>query len=404
MGTGKTLPTLRYIEEFMTPGKTVLVVSQKYVAGVSWVEEIKKWTELEYINIVGKNKAYREKHLQRRLGKIVLASFGTLKPLGENYRSWDLVVVDEASLVKDTKTLRHRCLKHMKFGQTILLTGTPTPNGWHEIWGLMVLLGKQKLLGDTKSDFLMNYFFPIKKGHIVFNYKPLNRSVAGRIKDKIKDFCLVADKPRIPSKYIDIPIELSKSSMKIYKQLENDLAMEIEDSFILASNKAVLINKLRQLTSGNIFDIESKSHFIHDEKLEVFKEFLEKADENILVWYAFTESREAIKYTCETMGVSYTTNDVEGWNRDLYRVFIGHPQSFGYGMNMQEGSRIILWYDLVFSSSQYEQANARIVRKGQKSDCLIYHLICRDTVDEKVKLCLDRKKTDQDFFLEQFKE
>lgn len=408
MGTGKTLPTLLHIQEFLSenPKATVLVVSQKYVAGVSWVEEIEKWTpDLDYINIVGKPKAYREHKLKDRAGKITLMSFGALKPVGQVYRSWDLVVVDEASLVKDTKTLRHRCLKHMNFKQTILLTGTPTPNGWHDIWGLVALLGRQEVLGGTKADFLLNYFYPIRKDFIIINYKPLNRSVAGRIKDLIKDFCLVANKPKIPVNYIDIPIKLSNATLDIYKELEKNLVLELNsEDFVLAVNGAVLVNKLRQLTSGNIFDLRGNAHFIHDEKLEVFKQFLEGANENVLVWYQFTESREAIKYACENLKLSYTTTDVEGWNYGQYKVFIGHPQSFGYGMNMQHGGRVILWYDLTYSSSLYSQANARLARTGQIKDCIVYHLICQNTVDEKIKMCLKRKIDDQAYFLSQFME
>lgn len=406
MGTGKTLPTILYIKEFLKANKTVLVVSQKFVSGVSWPEELEKWApELEYINIVGKAKKTREKLLKNRKGKITLMSFGALKPVGELYRNWDLLIVDEASGIKDTSTLRHRCLKYMNFEQIILLTGTPTPNGLHEIWGLMSIMGYSSVLGKSKTDFLLNYFYVIRSGNIPIGYKPLTKYVPKLIYNKVKNFCLVAKKPEIPTQYINLNVELDKKIIDLYRQLENELALEIGDNdFVLANNKAVLINKLRQLTSGNIFDMERKSHKVHEIKNDRFKEFIENADENVLIWYAFTAAREAIIRTCKSLGVSYTTSDINGWNKGKYKAFIAHPQSFGYGMNMQAGGRIILWYDLIFSSSQYEQANARLARKGQEKDVLIYHLICKDTVDEIVLKCLKRKKTEQDFFIDLWRE
>ena len=76
-------------------------------------------------------------------------------------------------------------------------------------------------------------------------------------------------------------------------------------------------------------------------------------------------------------------------------MLLAHPASIGYGLNLQEGGHIIVWYGLTWSLELYQQANARLHRQGQEKPVIIHHLIAEGTVDEDVMDALRRKDTSQ---------
>ena len=72
-------------------------------------------------------------------------------------------------------------------------------------------------------------------------------------------------------------------------------------------------------------------------------------------------------------------------------------------MNLQDGGHIIVWFGLTWSLEQYQQANARLHRQGQKHTVVIHHLITDGTMDSKVLDSLQGKKDVQDELLESLK-
>jgi SNF2 family DNA or RNA helicase len=76
----------------------------------------------------------------------------------------------------------------------------------------------------------------------------------------------------------------------------------------------------------------------------------------------------------------------------------------GYGLNLQEGGHVIVWYGLTWSLELYQQANARLYRQGQEKPVIVHHLITEGTVDEQVMKALQSKDTSQRALLEALKE
>jgi SNF2 family DNA or RNA helicase len=73
-------------------------------------------------------------------------------------------------------------------------------------------------------------------------------------------------------------------------------------------------------------------------------------------------------------------------------VFIGQIATAGMGITLTAASTMV-FYSLDFSSSNHEQAKARIHRVGQSRPCTYIYLTARGTVDEKVMRAL-RDKAD----------
>ena len=84
-------------------------------------------------------------------------------------------------------------------------------------------------------------------------------------------------------------------------------------------------------------------------------------------------------------------------------VLLAHPASAAYGLNLQAGGHIIVWFGLNWSLELYQQANARLYRQGQEENVIIHHLVTQGGYDENVMDALEKKETTQDSFLEALK-
>ena len=94
---------------------------------------------------------------------------------------------------------------------------------------------------------------------------------------------------------------------------------------------------------------------------------------------------------------------IDKWNKGEIRMLLAHPASCGYGLNLQHGGCLIVWYGLNWSLELYQQFNARLHRQGQKSIVRIIHLVVDNCIDEKVCRALIDKAENQDKLLEALK-
>lgn len=401
MGSGKTLIMLEYIKE--AKPKSILVVAPKYVCD-SWEAEIKKWCyDFKFGNLAGRTATQRAKLLDKDLRGYFITP-DSLPWLLKHRDTFTLIIVDEASNFKNTNTIRWKTLSKFKRAQMVLLTGTPTPNGLHEIYPLIKLISN---IWAGKSVFLSKYFKPITMGHIVVGYNPIDKYVKDLIYEEVKDLVLVHEGIKHDTLSMEIPIKMDTKTEKQYQDLNNDYLLEYDGGMVPADSRTRLLQLCRMLTSGIVYDmdenLERKTYKLNDLKLNTLLSFLENSQgENIIIWYEWKASRDSIQQVLDKQKISYTLNDVEGWNHGDYRVFLANPKSYGYGINMQQGGRVMVWYDLTFSSETYAQANARLARKGQTQQVLIYHMVVKNTIDEYVMYKLKRKILNQEEFLQKW--
>jgi SNF2 family DNA or RNA helicase len=80
-------------------------------------------------------------------------------------------------------------------------------------------------------------------------------------------------------------------------------------------------------------------------------------------------------------------------------MLLAHPASSAYGLNLQAGGHIIVWYGLTWSLELYQQANARLFRQGQDKPVIVHHLVAAGTMDEAVMAAIGRKASGQDALL-----
>ena len=54
-----------------------------------------------------------------------------------------------------------------------------------------------------------------------------------------------------------------------------------------------------------------------------------------------------------------------------------------------------MWFGLPWSLELYQQANARLHRQGQEQGVIVHHILCEDTMDERVIAALQSKDATQ---------
>lgn len=158
----------------------------------------------------------------------------------------------------------------------------------------------------------------------------------------------------------------------------------------------------QQMSHHNI-----STHSAHEdgdgEKLEVFKEIVEGSQgKPILVFYNFQHDKSRI-IKCLPKGLRIAELKGPGvisqWNERKIDVLLAHPASAAYGLNLQAGGNIIVWFGLNWSLELYQQANARLHRQGQTDNVIIHHLIVSGGMDEDVMAALQNKQVTQDSLL-----
>lgn len=412
MGLGKTVSTLTAIkklrDEYLDV-KKVLIIAPKRVAIDTWPAEINKWEhtkDLTYTMLTGGlNERVRGLKTQT---DIYITTRDLIKWLVDYVgRDWDfdMVVVDELSSFKGYSSKRFKALKKVrpKCNRLVGLTGTPKPNGYEDLWSQIYLIDRGERLGKNITTYRRTYFRAINYG--AFNKYSLMPGMDMFINHKIKDICISMDsKDYLDVKepmIIDHYVNLDKKELDVYKRLQSDYVLEFKQKEFEALNGASLVGKLKQLANGAIYDENKEYTLIHDKKIEALKEIAE-SEENILVFYEYKSDLDRLKKTFKD-AVVFRDGVIDKWNAGKIKMLLAHPASCGYGLNLQQGGHVIVWFGLSWSLELYLQANARLVRQGQTKPVIIYRILAKDTVDEKIVNVLSDKNYSQKALLNELK-
>lgn len=419
MGLGKTISTLYAIEQLMYDSfevQKVLIIAPKKVAESTWAQEARKWNQTKHLRVASILGSANDRiQAVESEADIYVMNRENVQWLyeylnGKKIFPFDMLVIDESSSFKNPQAKRFKAMRKMRplFKRIVILTGTPAPNTLMDLWAQMYLLDGGERLGKTITEYRTRYFRPDKtNGHIVYSYR-LQQDADETIYGKIQDICMslkAKDYLNLPDRIDNvITIELTDKERELYREMERTHILTLVDEEISALNAAAVANKLLQMANGAIYNEDGEAIVIHSQKIERLKELVEVNEgKPILVFYNFKHDLESIKDAFPKSVELKTDADVEEWNTGNIQMLLAHPASAGYGLNLQAGGHIIVWYGLTWSLEQYQQANARLHRQGQQEPVIVHHLVAKDTMDEQVMRALERKEVGQDALLEAIK-
>jgi SNF2 family DNA or RNA helicase len=326
---------------------------------------------------------------------------------------FDYLIIDESSRFKDPSTKRFKALKKVlrTFKRRIIATGTPTPQGYGDLWSQVAILDLGERLGKSLTAFRDKYMHVTDRNrHTGVVYKwGLNEGADRDINDSISDLCFSLKS----EDYLSLPkltklyhsISLDKDVKAKYNELKKNMVAEIGAEEITAPTAATLTNKLLQFTSGAIYNESGGAVPIHDTKLEFLESLLEESSAPTLLFYHFKHSLQRILDKFPE-AVVLSDSNIQEWRDGKIKLLVAHPQSGGIGLNLQCNSGELaqcVWYDLPYSSENYIQANARVYRQGQTKPVIIHHLMAENTIDEQVVKVLEGKINLQDALIDALK-
>lgn len=421
MGLGKTVITLTAIDELMYGRFDIskaLVIAPLRVAEDTWSREGEKWDHLKHLKIskILGTPAQRRKALTAEADIYITNRENVVWLTNEmscfgNGWDFDMVVIDELSSFKSSKSQRFRALKKYitRSKRVIGLTGTPAPNGLIDLWSQIYLLDGGERLGKTVTGFRERYFTPNQRNAVtVFNYKP-KEGAENSIREKISDICIsmtAEDWLEMPERVDRVQsVKLSDKEYKAYEDFERDSYLKFIGGEITAASAAALTNKLLQYSNGAVYTGDGGYLETSGKKLEMLEEITELASgKPILCFYSYKHDLERILKKFPYARKLDSPTDIEDWNGGKIPLLLAHPAGAGHGLNLQGGGNIIVWFGLTWSLELYQQANARLYRQGQKQgSVIIHHLITEDTADIRVFNSLQNKKDVQSELLESLK-
>ena len=405
MGLGKTVITLTAIDFFLKLNTVnrVLIIAPLRVANTVWKQEAEKWEHLRHLHIeicTGSPKK-REKAINADAHITVINKENIIWITSKQSWKWDMVVIDESSAFKSHNSNRFKSLKRFigLLKSIVLLTGTPSPKSYQDLWSQMYLIdGGQRLLPYI-SHFLNEYFICLDRDYQKWEIK---KTGVAQIKAKIKDKCLTMKS----EDYLQLPkrinlyqrLNFDKKTTDMYKEMKKEYLVELESGeYISAPSASRLVMKLLQICNGAVYDDQKKVHHIHDIKINALKELVEEnPSENILVAYNFVHDLSRLQKAFPYAQVLDKSGKVlEAWNRGEIKMLLAHPASAGHGLNMQAGGSMLVWFSLMWNLEYYQQFNARLHRQGQTKPVRIVHLMMKKSVDESILTVLKKRNATQ---------
>jgi len=395
MGLGKSVSTLTAISDMLGAmiASKVLVIAPLRVANSVWAQEAGAWSHLNHLRVsvcTGPEKARRA--ALSLDADVYVINRENIMWLVENYgRRWDFdtVVIDESSSFKNSSSKRFKALKKMlpAIERMVLLTGTPSPNGLLDIWPQMYLIDYGQRLGRTLTGYKQRFF---EQDYMGYRYTPRAGS-ADRIHELIGDKVI----HMAAEDYLDLPdridieqrVDMPPKVLVDYKDFERTMLAQLEGEVVEATTAAVLANKLLQWSNGAMYTDENKNWSeTHKAKLDALADIVDDNEgENILVAYNYKSDLERLLARFPQARVLDKQQDtIDAWNRGEIQMLLAHPASAGHGLNLQRGGALCVWFGLNWSLEYYQQFNARLHRQGQTRPVRIVHVVCKDTIDERV--------------------
>lgn len=418
MGLGKTRIALAAITELVITGELqghCLIIAPKAIARSSWIDEINNiginvryssfLTNEKGKELTAQNRLIEFEKAKTALPTMYFISRDLLSQLVDYYgKDWcfPMVIVDEYQSFKSPDSKRSKSLnKIMPYTTRMIgLTGTPTPNGLDDLWNLVKLLDNGERLGKTMKQFHKQFFLAWKSfGDKVTDWIP-QIGAETEIYKRISDICVSLDNTNLklpPVVYQNIYAYLSDSEMRAYKKMIEDQKLYLEDALIRAVNPAVLVAKLGQIASGIVYTNTDHDYIkLHERKIEQLQYIYDNEPTPLLVAYHYKTDIIAItEHFKDAVVFDGKPETVHEWNEGKIRMLLIQPASAGFGLNLQKGGNILIWYTLTWSLEEYLQTNARIYRQGQTKPCSILHIVAKDTIEERILQRLNEKDTTQ---------
>ncbi|KAK1410859.1 hypothetical protein QVD17_37400 [Tagetes erecta] len=324
---------------------------------------------------------------------------------------WEVLVVDEGHRLKNASSKLFGLLNTFSFQHRVLLTGTPLQNNIGEMYNLLNFLQPASFPSLSAFEDRFNDLSTAEK------VDELKKLVAPHMLRRLKKDAM----QNIPPKTERIvPVELSTIQAEYYRAMltKNYQVLRNIGKGIPQQSMLNIVMQLRKvcnhpyLIPGTEPEVGSVE-FLHDMRIKAsakltllhsMLKILKKEGHRVLIFSQMTKLLDILEdylniefgpKTFERVDGSVSIADrqmaIHRFNNDKSRfVFLLSTRSCGLGINLATADTVII-YDSDFNPHADIQAMNRAHRIGQSNRLLVYRLVVRASVEERI-LQLAKKK------------
>jgi superfamily II DNA or RNA helicase len=408
MGLGKTLQALAVICQARQSDPTLppfLVIAPTSVVP-NWVSEAARFAPgLSAVAVTDTLKRSGRTIDEVVAGAHVVVTTYTLLRLDfEAYRTvdWAGLVLDEAQNVKNHRSKTYNCVRQLPVPFKLAITGTPMENNLMELWSLLSITAPG--LFPNPARFAELYARPIERHGDAALLARFRRRIKPLVKRRTKEL-VAADLPAKQEQVLDI--ELHPQHRKIYKthlQRERQKVLGLIDDF--DRNRFTILRSLTLLRQLSLHPglVDDARADVPCAKLDTLVQHIGEVREGhhrALVFSQFTGFLGKVRDRLDREEIEHCYLDGKTRNREtvLRRfkegeapVFLISLKAGGVGLNLTEADYCFL-LDPWWNPATEAQAIDRTHRIGQIRNVMVYRLIARDTIEEKV-MALKQRKAD----------
>lgn len=408
MGLGKTIQVLAHLsrihahahahaEQRRAPS---LVVMPRSLLS-NWRAEAERFApELRLHTHWGPDRAEVERAF--RDVDVVLTTYGTLRldisALAE--LSLTTVVLDEAQAIKNDASATAKCVRRLRAGHRIALSGTPIENHLGELWSLFEFLNPGML-----SE-LPELGRALEKGQV----KPETLKLIQRV---LRPFVLRRTKREVAK---DLPtrteqtlfVELEPDERKRYEELLRFYQASIKKQGLAEAGNSTpqVLEALLRLRQAACHPglIDRKRVGERSSKLELLLEQLRgvlQEGHKALIFSQFTSLLAILRERLQDEGIPFEYLDGKTKDRQAcvlrfqndpaIPVFLVSLKAGGVGLNLTAADYVFI-LDPWWNPAVEAQAIDRAHRIGQTRPVIAYRLLARNTVEERVAQLQDQKR------------
>jgi superfamily II DNA or RNA helicase len=334
---------------------------------------------------------------------IIITSYALFRIDYEAYasREWAGLVLDEAQFVKNHQSKAYQCARKLPAAFKLAITGTPLENNLMEFWALTSIVAPG--LFSSPKRFAEYYQKPVEKNGDKGQLDKLRRRVRPLMMRRTKEQ-VIHDLP--PKQEQILEVVLNPRHQKVYQthlQRERQKILGLIDD--VNKNRFTIFQSLtllRQLSLDPSL-IDPALSGVRSSKLDVLFEQLEDLvaeGHRALIFSQFTGFLGKVRERLVEENIEFCYLDGSTRNRaDVVNefkngaapVFLISLKAGGFGLNLTEADYVFL-LDPWWNPASEAQAVDRTHRIGQARNVMVYRLVAKDTIEEKV-MALKAKKS-----------
>jgi hypothetical protein len=405
--THNTVQSLAAAKDLSLPS---IVICPKFVAS-KWVDTARDMFGMEVIGVFGNSKEQRQKALAKAgPNSLIVTNYETVNQKYPELfsREYGAVIIDEAQFLSNRNSSRTKQIKSFCKGQENVWMATASPV-WDDIpgiWSLLNILAPKRFSSFWK---FVNYHCNVQVGHFGTEINGANEARLPELRATIAEFLLRRKKRDV----LDLPPRIEKTLMldplKGFKKEYWKIKREMRE------NGRSKLSRLRaHALDRERFTFLDEAERLHEKSLgtppkyEALKRILDaEKGKKCLVFVVHSESLQIAKQWLAELEPGWLSPDpIQGTVPVSQRekiieefkahegggVLLGTVGTMGTGIDLDFAS-VVVFLEHPHIYEELQQCIGRVERFTTTEPQMIYHLVQKGTVDERVwKACQGRAK------------